>query len=63
MSVSMTIYLIFVKMIAQIVLISMNFNDLIRHAKIKNNRNGKKIPKFMLQTCVCLSEINGFPSR
>ena len=40
MSVSMTIYLIFVKMIAQIVLISMNFNDLIRYAKIKNNRNG-----------------------
>ena len=40
MSVSMTIYLIFVKMIAQIVLISMNFNDLIWDAKIKNNRNG-----------------------
>ena len=50
MNVLMTVYLIFIKNYCAD---CPNFNeikDLIRDAKIENNRNGSKVPKFTLQT-------------
>ena len=43
MSVSIKIYLIFVRLIVQIVLILTNLNEMISKIKIKSNRSGCKI--------------------
>ena len=61
MSVSITIYLIFVKMIAQIVLISMNFNDLIRYAKIKTTEMDKKFQNLCYKLVFVYQRLMDFP--
>ena len=48
-SVSMMIYLIFAKIILQIVMISSNFELRTSNVKIKNNKSRCKIPKFTQQ--------------